>query len=202
MNTLSKLSITRRNFLKLSGTAGATALLAACSPAAPDGGSGGGDGGSGDGRTIKIGLVGPITGPIAAFGEADEFTLDQVREVFADGIDIGGTVHPIEIILKDAESDSSRAAQVAQDLILNEEVDLLMAHATPDMVNPVAAQAEANGIPCITADAPWQPRSSFTRSWISMGISHFLGIGRYHRCLPGTMGDAANQQGRGRTMAQ
>jgi len=80
-----------------------------------------------------------------------------VRELFADGIDIGGTIHPVEIILKDAESDPNRAAQVAQDLILNEEVDLLMAHATPDMVNPVSAQAEANGIPCITADAPWQP---------------------------------------------
>jgi len=154
MQALSRYGITRRDFLRISGSAGAMALLAAC--AAPDGG-GSSEGDSGDGRTIKIGLVGPITGPIAAFGEADEFVLDQVREIFADGIEVGGTIHPVEIILKDAESDSSRAAQVAQDLILNDEVDLLMAHATPDIVNPVFAQAEANGVPCITADAPWQP---------------------------------------------
>ena len=145
MQELAKYGVNRRDFLKLSGAAGATALLAAC-----------GIGGSG-GRTIKVGLVGPITGPIAAFGEADEFILGQVRELFSNGIDIGGTTYPVEIILKDAESDSNRASQVAQDLILNDEVDIIMAHATPDIVNPVAAQAEVNGVPCITADAPWQP---------------------------------------------
>ncbi|MEM7114015.1 MAG: ABC transporter substrate-binding protein [Chloroflexota bacterium] len=138
-----KFTISRRDFLKITGAVTASALLTACGASA--------------GRTIKIGVVGPITGPLAGFGEADEFILGAVQEIFADGIDIGGTMYPVEIILKDAESDANRAAQVAQDLILNDEVDLLMAHATPDTVNPVSAQAEANGVPCITGDAPWQP---------------------------------------------
>ena len=136
LKNLAKQSVViRRDFLKLSGTAGATALLAACGLTGASS------------RTIKVGLVGPITGPIAAFGEADEFILGEVRALFSEGIDIGGTTYPVEIILKDAESDSSRASQVAQDLILNDEVDILLAHATPDIVNPVFAQAEANGVP-------------------------------------------------------
>ncbi|MFK7802603.1 MAG: ABC transporter substrate-binding protein [Anaerolineae bacterium] len=138
--------LTRREFLSLSGAVGAAALLSAC-------GGGGGVGG----RTLKVGLVAPITGPLAAFGEADEFVLSQVREIFKDGIDISGVNFPIEIITKDAESDPNRAAQVAQDLILDDEVDLIMVHSTPEINNPVSAQCEANGIPYISTDAPWQP---------------------------------------------
>ncbi len=145
---LLKNAITRRKFLKLSAAAGTGALLSAAGTSAFA---------QGKGRKVKIGLVGPVTGPIAAFGEADEFILSQVRDIFADGITIGNKVHEVEIILKDSESDASRASQVAQDLILKDEVDLLLAHATPDTVNPVSSQAEAFGVPCITGDAPWQP---------------------------------------------
>ena len=142
-----KYAMTRRKFLKLSAATGASALLAAS----------GSNVFAQGGRKVKIGLVGPVTGPIAAFGEADEFILSQVRQIFADGIAIGDKTHEVDIILKDSESDASRASQVAQDLILNDEVDLLLAHATPDTTNPVSAQAEAFGVPCITGDAPWQP---------------------------------------------
>ncbi|MEM7115628.1 MAG: ABC transporter substrate-binding protein [Chloroflexota bacterium] len=143
MHKLKKYGITRRDFLRLSGAAGATALLAAC--------------GVRSGRTVKIGLVAPLTGPLAAFSEADDFILGQIREIFTNGIDIGGTTFPIEILAKDSESDSGRAAQVAQDLILNDEVDMILVHSTPDIDNPVSAQCEANGVPCISTDAPWQP---------------------------------------------
>lgn len=138
--------LSRREFLNLSGAVGATALLAAC-----------GAGGGGGGRAIKVGIVAPITGPLAGFGEADEFIISQVREIFGEGIDIGGTTYPIEIIAKDAESDPNRAAQVAQDLILEDEVDLMLVHSTPEVNNPVSAQCEANGVPLISTDAPWQP---------------------------------------------
>ena len=37
------------------------------------------------GRVIKIGFVSPRTGPLAGFGEADPFILDQVRGVLAKG---------------------------------------------------------------------------------------------------------------------
>jgi branched-chain amino acid transport system substrate-binding protein len=42
-------------------------------------------------------------------------------------------------------------------LIEKNKVNLLLAKGTPDTTNPVADQAELNGVPCLTDDAPWQP---------------------------------------------
>jgi branched-chain amino acid transport system substrate-binding protein len=106
---------------------------------------------------IKIGFVSPTTGPIAAFGEADDFILKQVAKVVGSGIAVNGKTYPIQIIEKDSQSSSSRAAEVASELILGEKVDLIVAANTPDTTNPVADQAEANEVPCITTNCPWQP---------------------------------------------
>ena len=69
------------------------------------------------------------------------------------------TQYPVEIIVKrDAQTDSKRAGDVAADLINQDNgIDLMLASSTPDSSNPVADQCEANGIPCITTVAPWQP---------------------------------------------
>ncbi len=75
-----------------------------------------------------------------------------------DGVKCGdGQTHPIEIIIKDSQSDSNRAATVAGDLITNDGVDIMMVASTPDTVNPVADQAEALQVPCVSNDCPWQP---------------------------------------------
>lgn len=110
-----------------------------------------------EGRTIKIGYVSPQTGPLAAFGEADQFVLDTITELLADGIEINGVTHPIEIIVKDSQSDPNRAAEVAADLILDDEVDLILVASTPETTNPVSDQCEAFEVPCISTVAPWQP---------------------------------------------
>ncbi len=108
------------------------------------------------GRTVKIGFVSPQTGPIAAFGEADKFVLEGVRKAIGKGIKIAGTDHPIQIISRDSQSNPNRAAEVAAQLIKNDRVDIILASSTSDTVNPVADQAELNGVPCVTADDPWQ----------------------------------------------
>jgi branched-chain amino acid transport system substrate-binding protein len=46
---------------------------------------------------------------------------------------------------------------VALDLILKEKVDIMCAFATPETVNPVSDQCEANGVPCLSNDAPLEP---------------------------------------------
>ena len=106
---------------------------------------------------IKIGLVSPTTGPIAAFGEADDFILKQVMGIVGSGIQSNGKTYPIQVIAKDSQSNPSRAAEVASELILKDKVDLILALATPDTTNPVADQAEINEVPCITTNCPWQP---------------------------------------------
>ena len=108
-------------------------------------------------KAIKIGHVSPKTGPLAGFGEADGFILDQVKGLLAKGLPSGGKTYPVEIITKDSQSSGTRASEVASELILHDKVDLLLAASTPDTTNPVADQAEVNEVPCITTNCPWQP---------------------------------------------
>jgi branched-chain amino acid transport system substrate-binding protein len=154
--------MTRRDFLKVAGVAGAavgaagglSGFVAGCGSS----GSSSGSSSSGTGRAIKVGFVAPLTGPLAAFGEADQFCLDQWNAAVKNGVQCGdGKTHPITIIMKDSQSDSNRAATVAADLITNDGVDILMAASTPDTVAPAADQAEALGVPFVSTDCPWQP---------------------------------------------
>ncbi len=106
---------------------------------------------------IKIGHVSPKTGPLAGFGEADGFILEQVRSIQAKGLPNHGKTYKVEIVSKDSQSNASRASEVAAELILGDKVNLIVASATPDTTNPVADQAEVNEVPCITTNCPWQP---------------------------------------------
>lgn len=107
--------------------------------------------------TIKIGYVSPKTGPLAGFAEADDYVLKGIREKFAQGLTNNGKTWNVEILVRDSQSNPNRASEVASELLLGEEVDIITAAATPDTTNPVADQAEVNGTPCITTDCPWQP---------------------------------------------
>ena len=107
--------------------------------------------------TIRVGHVSPRTGPLAGFAEADNFVLQGINAALSGGVENNGKTYSIEIISKDSQSNPNRAAQVAADLILGDEVDIIVAASSPDTTNPVADQAEINEVPCITTDCPWQP---------------------------------------------
>lgn len=107
--------------------------------------------------TLRIGHVSPRTGPLASFAEADDYVLNAIEQAFNAGLTNNGKNWKLEIISKDSQSNPNRAAEVAADLILSDEVDILVAASTPDTTNPVADQAEINEVPCITTDCPWQP---------------------------------------------
>ena len=113
-------------------------------------------GGGGDG-TLRIGFTAPLTGPLAGFGEANPFIVAGIKALVADGLMIGDQSYTVEIIEKDVQSNSDTAAQEAGKLITEDGVDLMLAIATPEMINPVADQCEANGVPCLSTLAPWQP---------------------------------------------
>src|SRR5215831_17243540 len=109
------------------------------------------------GRTIKIGFVSPQTGPLAPFGEADKFTIEQMNKLFANGIDVGGKKASVQILQKDSQSSPNRAGEVANDLILKDKVDLMLVSSTPETANPVCDACELNELPCISSVVPWQP---------------------------------------------
>jgi branched-chain amino acid transport system substrate-binding protein len=132
--------------------------LTACGGGLGDEGGGGGGGGGGGTDTLTIGYVTPQSGSLASFGEADSFVVDQMTAWFRENpITLGGTEYSVDIVVKDTQSDSRRAGEVTAELINDEGADIILAASTPDTVNPVADQCEANGVPCITANAPWQP---------------------------------------------
>ncbi len=124
--------------------------LAACG-----GGSGSGSKAS---RAIKIGYVSPQTGALSAFGAADRYVTDSIRTFFQrqGGLPIGARTYPVEIIVRDSQSDQNRAAQAAGDLIFTDRVDIVLVASTPETINPVSDQCEANEMPCISTAAPWQ----------------------------------------------
>jgi branched-chain amino acid transport system substrate-binding protein len=105
---------------------------------------------------IKIGHVSPRTGPMAGFAEADDYMIGIIRDHIKDGLTINGTKYQIEIITKDSQTDESRTAEVASELILGDKVDIITACSGSIDCNPVANVAELNGVPCVTADDPWE----------------------------------------------
>lgn len=114
-------------------------------------------GGGGKDGKLKIGFTAPLSGALAGFGEANSFIVDAMKKLMADGVQIGGKSYAVELIERDVQSNSDTAAAQAGKLITEDKVDLIMAIATPEMINPVADQCEANGVPCISTLAPWQP---------------------------------------------
>jgi branched-chain amino acid transport system substrate-binding protein len=100
---------------------------------------------------VKIGYVSPQTGPLAAFAEADKFVIDG----FLKAIKAAGLKY--EVLVKDSQSSPNRAAAVAKDLIVNDQVSLMLVASTPETTNPVATTCEAEGLLCVSTVAPWQP---------------------------------------------
>ena len=147
-------AVTRRSFLVKAGGAGLTiassGVLAACGGVKKSGGGGSAD-------TLKIGLVTPRTGQAAGFGEVDPYILGLVRKATADGVKGGdGKTYKVEILPRDSQSSPQRAAEVAKGLINSDQIDMMLASSTPEVVNPVADACEAAGVPCISTVLPWQ----------------------------------------------
>ncbi|MGN6677816.1 MAG: ABC transporter substrate-binding protein, partial [Streptosporangiaceae bacterium] len=147
--------ISRRSLLKGVG-AGSLAVsaggfLAACS----SGLKGGGSAASG---TINIGFITPLTGVLSGFASGDKYVLSQVQQssTYTSGIKIGSKKYKININVQDSQSSPTRAAQVAQQLITQDHVDMILTTSTPETTNPVASACEKLQTPCLSTVVPWE----------------------------------------------
>lgn len=111
---------------------------------------------------------------MVALGASDAYVLEAVKTAIGAEIDIGGTVHPVEIPVKDSQSNPNHAAEAASQLILDDGGDLMLAASTADTTNPVADQCARNEGP---ASGPTGPGT---------GIS-LAGAGTRRRALPGPL---------------
>ena len=137
--------LSRRKFLASSAAGSALALSPVFAPAVFGA------------RTLKLGYVSPQTGPLAAFAEADNYVISNFMQAVKGGLKIGGATYPVEVAVKDSQSNPSRAADVAKELILSNKVDLMLVASTPETTNPVSTVCEVEEVPCISTVAPWQP---------------------------------------------
>ena len=136
--------VDRRRFVQLTALSGA-ALLTGCATSDA----------LANRQPVKLGFVTPQSGPLFTFGDADSFVIDAVRQRFKDGLEIGGRARPLQILVKDSQSDAVRASEVARQLI-DQRVHLMLVSSTPETTNPVADACEQAGVPCISTVTPYQ----------------------------------------------
>jgi branched-chain amino acid transport system substrate-binding protein len=190
MPNSSNRNLSRRGFLGVAGAVGVTGVaglasatgvagLAGCSSGLKSAANPPASGGSGSsGGTIKIGYVSPETGSLSVFTQSNSYVLGKVREALAKGLTIGGKKYEIEIISKDSQSSSNGAATAASQLIQQNQVNFLLAAATPETVIPVSSQAESSGVPCVLTICPWEQwyyDSSGAANTFKYSYMYFLG---------------------------
>jgi branched-chain amino acid transport system substrate-binding protein len=148
--------ITRRSVLQGLGAgaaaAGAGGVLAACGSGAKATQAGSPT------STITIGYISPFTGSLSGFASGDDFVISTIRatQAYARGFKAGGRRYSVNIVVADSRSDPNRASQLARQMILNKNVDMLLTSSTPQTVNPVAVVAQTEGVPCVATNDPWE----------------------------------------------
>jgi branched-chain amino acid transport system substrate-binding protein len=148
---------------------------------------------------IKIGIPNPSTGNIAGFGVGTPYMEDLVvQAVNAQGgiyIEEYDKKIPLKIYVVDTESDPTKASEVTQQLIENEDVDVLLARHTPNTAVPVSIMAEKFGVPCISngcPTGPWQEAGPyewvFHSFWdVDDALENFVGMWKELGYGPGTV---------------
>jgi len=116
--------------------------------------------------TVKIGLVMPLTGALAAPGRE---IVDAAKLYMAQhGDTVAGK--KIELIIRDDGSVPDNAKRLAQELVVNDKVSLLGAGSTPSAMSmaPIATQGKVptvvmiSGTSVVTERSPYYVRTCFT----------------------------------------
>ena len=102
------------------------------------------------GKTLTIGFLAPVTGPVAGEGASMKRGFDlAVKEINADGGVLG---HPIKVVFADDQGDPAIAAQTANKMITQDHVNMLFGTVTGDEALAVAKVASGAKIPFSTAE--------------------------------------------------
>ena len=176
-----------RRFLKLFISMMLAIPLAACSGAGPDADT------ATTSDVIKIGYVNPTTGALAGNGEGCQWVVDQIEDyVEAHPIMVDGSEKAVDVIVYDSASDQNTCSEMAQKLIEEDDVDLMIAIQTPNTVIPVAQVAERYGVPCIATQSPIDPlaQSLEDPKWVTDAFYTLDQVYESQRALWTVAGDA------------
>ncbi len=112
--------------------------------------------------SIKIGIPNCTTGPLAGMGEGTPWLEDNFKDYVNN--ELGGIYIkdydkklPIEFVIYDNASSSVNTSDLTTKLITEDEVNLIIANHTPDLVIPISNVAETYEMPTIAFDCPVGP---------------------------------------------
>jgi branched-chain amino acid transport system substrate-binding protein len=132
--------------------------------------------------SIKIGVIEPLTGAVAASGN---YVLDGAR-IAADDINAKGGIlgRPIELIVEDNKSNPTEAAAVAEKLIVRDKVPVLMGAWGSTFTLAVMPKLMEYGVPMVvetsssdkitTSGNPWVFRTAPTSSMLATAFSKYI----------------------------
>ena len=117
------------------------------------------------GDTIVLGAAVSLTGKYSTNGEHTKngynMAVDRINDM--GGVTVGGKSYKFDIIYYDDESDSSRAAQLAERLIKQDGVEFMLGPYSSGLTKAMAPVTEENKIPMVEANGA--SRSLFTKGY-------------------------------------
>lgn len=118
-----------------------------------------------EGDTIILGAAVSLTGKYSTNGEHTKngYNLAVKRINDMGGVNVGGKSYKFDIIYYDDESDSSRAAQLAERLIKQDGVHYMLGPYSSGLTKAMAPVTEENQIPMVEANGA--SRSLFTKGY-------------------------------------
>ncbi len=118
-----------------------------------------------EGDTIILGAAVSLTGKYSTNGEHTKngYNLAVKRINEMGGVNVGGKSYQFDIIYYDDESDSSRAAQLAERLIKQDGVHYMLGPYSSGLTKAMAPVTEENQIPMVEANGA--SRSLFTKGY-------------------------------------
>lgn len=122
----------------------------------------------GDGsEVIRIGINAPLTGDNPKVGEGTKYAAEMwLADIeAAGGLDVGGRMVQVELVIEDNEYKAESAAKANTKLITQDEVLLIIGPQSSQQAVPAGGVANANQTPMIS---PWStnPNTTLDRPWV------------------------------------
>ena len=155
-----KKMISRRNFLTAAGVVAAAGVLTACGGSSSSTAASSTAASAASGDTIKIGVMGPLTGNVSVYGQAVvNGAALYLKQVNANG---GINGKQIEILTEDEQGDATQAVNCFTKMV-DEGITALVGDVTTTPTLAVAARAQITTCPWSLLPLPLRPLLTMPR---------------------------------------
>ncbi|MEM1586468.1 MAG: ABC transporter substrate-binding protein [Candidatus Bathyarchaeia archaeon] len=118
-------------------------------------------------KEVRVGYIASITGVLAAFGQPHSWAVQKFFSKVTE-VTVGGERLQIKLITYDDSSDATKAVALAEQLILQDKVHILLTSAGPPITAiPIAQDCDRYKMPCLTDGLfePWWESGPYKYAW-------------------------------------